>query len=160
GLNGRGFLLDLASNEFRHVTVPLLRDQADQSERPGEASINPDDLWRRTAATWHRGAGQRNFDAKDSDGARFYASKGIDPWTDGELRLLPATDEQKSSANTNLALAVAGSYLYLIDGGSIHYTQDIKVDSPVWSDITGEPATAPTAITSDGYNVYTAHGSD
>lgn len=160
GLNGRGFLLDLTSNEFRHVTVPLLRDQSDQSERPGEASINPDDLWRRTNATWHKGAGQRNWDSRDSDGARFYTSKGINPWDEGQITLLPAVDEKKTSSNTNLALAVAGSHLYLIDGTSIQYTQDVTADTPTWSDITGEPATAPSGITSDGYSVYTAHGSD
>lgn len=159
GLNGRGFLLDLKSGGLRHESIPLLRQQADQSETPGEASINPDDLWRRVASSWHSGAGQRNFDAgDDSVSSRFYTSKGIDPWTKGQITLLPETDEKKNSANTNLALAVAGTYLYLTDGASIQYTQDITVGSPTWTDITGEPATAASAITSDGYTIYTAHG--
>lgn len=161
GLNGRGFLLDLDSGEFRHQSVPLLRDQADQSAVPGEGSINPDDLWRRVVTSWHQGAGQRNWDTPELSAAgRFYTSKGIDPWTNGQITLLPSTDEKKTSSNTNLALAVAGAYLYLIDGASIQYTQDVTVDSPTWTDITGEPATAPSSITSDGFSVYTAHGAD
>lgn len=161
GLAGRGFLLDLASNDFRHQSIPLLRQQADQSEAPGEASINPDDLWRRVATSWHSGAGQRYYDIPDdSVPSRFYASKGIDPWTKGQIGLLPDVDEKKSSAATNLALAVAGDHLYLIDGASIQYTTDVTAGSPSWTDITGEPATAPSAITSDGYNVWTAHGAD
>lgn len=162
-LDGRGFILDLASNEYRHVSIPLLRQQADQSETPGEASVNPDDLWRRQATTWHRGAGQRILDGNESEPGRFWASKGIDPWTIGQLELLPDTDQKKSSANTNLGLAVAGAYLYLIDGASVQYTQDVTADSPTWTDITGESGTAAVAgapITSDGYHVWTAHGSD
>lgn len=161
GLNGRGFLLDLKAGGFRHESIPLLRQQADQSETPGEGSINPDDLWRRVASSWHSGAGQRNLDAgDDSTPSRFYTSKGIDPWTKGQITLLPDTDEKKNSANTNLQIVVAGSYLYLTDGASIQYTQDITVDSPTWTDITGEPATAASAITSDGFTIYTAHGAD
>lgn len=160
-LNGRGFLLDPKSGGFRHESIPLLRQQADQSESPGEGSINPDDLWRRVASSWHSGAGQRNLDAgDDSVPSRFYKSKGIDPWTKGQITLLPDTAEKKNSANTNLAVVVAGGYLYLIDGASVQYTQDITVGSPTWTDITGEPVTAPTAITSDGFTIYTAHGAD
>ena len=58
-LGGRGFLLDLASEQFRAESIPLLRQQADQSEQPGEGSVNPEDLWRRMASTWRLGAGQR-----------------------------------------------------------------------------------------------------
>lgn len=160
GLAGRGFLIDLASNQFRHESIPLLRQQADQSDQPGEASVNPEDLWRRAPSSWHKGAGQRNFDAADSDPARFYTSKGIDVWTEGEFSLLPATDEKKTSANSNLLLTVAGAYLYLSDGTSIQYTQDVTVDSPTWSNITGEPGTAASSMTSDGYTVWSAHGAD
>jgi hypothetical protein len=158
GLNGRGFLLDLKSDRFYRQSIPLLRDQSDQASQPGESSVNPDDLWRRAPSSWHQGAGQRNFDSATSAAGRFYASKGIDPWTNGVFSLLPAVDEKKTSANSNLALAVAGDYLYLIDGGSIQYTQDVTVGSPTWTDITGEPANSPTAITSDGFSIYTAHG--
>lgn len=155
-LDGRGFMLDLKSGEFRRVSIPLLRQQADQSTQPGESSINPDDLWRRTMSSFHHGAGQRNYDADDSDPARFYTSKGLDPWTEGELTLLPATVESISSSSTNLRLAVAGDYLYATLATTIKYTQDLAS----WSDITGESATAASSITSDGHTVYTSHDGD
>lgn len=159
-LDGRGFLLDLKSNEYVHRSIPLLRQQADQSEVPGSGSVNPDDLWRRLATSWDRGAGQRYLDAEEAEAGRYYTSKGIDPWTYGQISLLPDVDEKKSSASSNLGLAVAGGYLYLLDGGSIQYTQDVTVGSPTWSDITGESATNGTSITSDGYSVYSSHAAD
>lgn len=159
GLNGRGFLLDLKSGEYRHESVPLLRQQADQSDEPGESSVNPEDLWRRSVTSWHLGAGQRALDASEPTIGRFWRSQGVDPWTQGELSLLPATDQKKVSANF-LGFAVAGSFLYLLDGASIQHTEDITVPTPVWDDITGEPATAGSAITSDGYSIWSAHGAD
>lgn len=159
-LDGRGFLLDLKSNEYVHRSIPLLRQQADQSELPGSASVNPDDLWRRVATSWHKGAGQRLLDADEAEAGRFYTSKGIDPWTFGQVQLLSDVAEKKNSASANLGLAVAGAYLYLLDGGSIQYTQDVTVGSPTWTDITGESGTSGTSITSDGYSVYSSHAAD
>lgn len=162
GLAGRGFMIDWnAPDPWQRASIPLLRQQADQSSQPTESSINPEDLWRRTVSDFSRGAGQRNFDSiGDSDPARFFESKGIDPWTKGQFSLLPATASKRASGNTNLDLAAAGSYLYLIDGGDIVYTQDITAGTPTWTDITGEPANAATSITSDGYSVWTAHGTN
>lgn len=156
-LAGRGFMVDTNSNLFRHQSIPLLRSQADQSLQPGEQSVNPEDLWRRRQSTWHAGSGQEEYDAdEDSDGRRFYRSKGVDPWTRNELRLLPATTEIHSTSNTNLKMAVAGARLYLLDGTSIKYTEDLSTIS----DVTGESGTAGTHITSDGKQVYVACGSD
>lgn len=160
-LNGRVYLLDTESNEFRHTTIPLLRQQSDQSRSPSEASLNPEDLWRRAVDTWHLGAGQTYLDRDDETTfKRFRTSKGVDPWTRYQISLLPDTDQKKSSANTNLALCVAGGYLYLIDGTSIQYTQSITPDTPTWADITGEPATAASSICSNGYTIWTTHGAD
>lgn len=155
-LNGRGFMLDLASNEYRHESIPLLRQQADQSETPGEASVNPDDLWRRSATSWALGAGQRILDADDSTPGRFYASKGIDPWTTGQVSLLSDTAKVLDSAATNLAMVVAVSHLYVIDGSDLRFTTDDITDGPAFTDVTGLPSAA-TSITTDGYSVWTAH---
>ena len=155
-LGGRGFMVDLASGDFRRHSIPLLRQQADQSAQPGESSINPDDLWRRTMASWHKGAGQRNYDGEGSDPARFWQSKGLNPWVEGELCLHHDTVEILDSAETNLRLAVAGTRLYATVGAAIRYTTDLSA----WSDITGESATPATGITTDGYSVYSSHGAD
>lgn len=162
-INGMGFLLDRTHPDFRAgglSTTPLTRTQADTASRSSEDSLNREYVWLRSGMSWHKGAGQRYYDRPESDEARFYTSKGVDVWTKNQFSLHYATESKRSSASTNLYLTRAGSYLYLTDSTSIKYTQDITAGSPTWSDITGEPATAATAITSDGYNVWSAHGTD
>ena len=76
--------------EYERSTLDVIRQQADQSNVPSERSFNPYALWRRSLETWHHGAGQDNIDLQDeSDPARFRSSKGIDPWTRGQIGLLP-----------------------------------------------------------------------
>lgn len=162
-LNGRGYMLDLESDLFRHVSIPVTRTQADTSSTPGESSLSRDAAWRATQETWHKGAGQVQWDRADSDPARFRSSKGIDVWTKWQFSLLPATDQKRVSADTVLNLAVAGSYLYLSDGQQVYRTQDITVDSPTWTSSVihnGEAATTVESITSDGFTVYAALGTN
>jgi hypothetical protein len=156
GLAGRTYLVDLLSGQFHRQSIPLLRTQADTQQTPGEHTINPEDLWRRSAEDWSHGAGQTYFD-RDSDPARFRSSKGIDPWTRWQASLLPDTDQKLSSANTNLYLTPAGARLYVCDGTAVKYTADVTVDAPTWTSVTSTPAAAATSIASDGFNVWTAH---
>lgn len=157
-LDGRPFNLDLQSGYFQRQSVPLLRTQADASGRPGEASINPEDLWRRTTSTWHKGAGQRNYDANDeADPARFWESQGIDCWTQGQISLLPAYE---SKTNGGTWMTVAGDYLYIATSSSVYYTSSAP-DAAVYSEVsvTGLPGATISGITSDGKTIYIACGS-
>lgn len=159
GLGSYGFILDWkAEPALVHRSVPLLKQQQDSRDLPGEQSINPEGFWLRSGESWHRGAGQDLFDRKESDPFRFDESQGVDIWDKWHLRLLNRTDQKRSSANTNLKLAVAGSFLYATDGTALVRTADVSVDTPVFTTITGTPGTAPTHIASDGFNVVTAHG--
>ncbi len=151
------------SDRFRRRSIEFLRPQADQRDSPGQHSINPDDLWRRTKESWHRGAGQDHLDREDSDPYRFRSSKGIDPWTRWQITSLPDTDQKRASTNTNLLLAVAGDVtptLFVVDGTQVRETTDVTVDSPAWSNVSYFPSTPPNAvaITSDGWHIYTANG--
>jgi hypothetical protein len=123
-INGRPYLCEPT---YKRETLPVIRQQADTGEAPGEHSLNPQGLWRRSRETFHHGAGQVFCDAKDSDEARFRASKGIDPWTRGELSLLNKTVKVWSSANTNLALLALngslGTYLYIADGNELYWNE-------------------------------------
>lgn len=161
-LNGHTYLVDDKQfGEFRHVSIPLLRQQADQSTSPSEASINPDDLWRRAQETWHHGAGQDYRDrSEEADPAKFRSSKGINPWTRYTLELHNDTDQKISSANTNLNLKPAGARLYLIDGSALKYTTDITVGSPTWTTVTGGSPSTFTSLTSDGFTTYATDGAD
>lgn len=156
-IDGHPYLLDLKSNDFKLSSLPLLRTQADQATRPGEQSLNPDDLWRRVVESWHMGAGQDFQDREESSPYRFFRSEGIDPWEKWEFSLLPDTANKRASANTNLHMVVAGSRLYITDGTEVRYTADITAGSPTFTNVTGVPGTAPTSIASDGYSVFTSH---
>lgn len=154
-LNGRGFLVDLTAGDdsFSRRSIPLLRNQANTGEQFGEASLNPEELWRRSQDSWDHGAGQDYYDRPDSDRRRFRISKGIDVWSKWSMSLLRDTATRRASANTNLALAVAGTYLYVTDGTALVRTQDLTS----FTAVTGLP-NAATSIASDGFTVFTAHG--
>lgn len=152
GISGHGYPLDLKSGAFKHESIPTLRPVFIQADTLGEKNINPESLWRASQDTWHHGAGQPHADKIDSDTARYHASKGIDPWTRGQMQLLPDTAQARASANTNLAMAVAGGYLYVIDGNTLAYTTDLTT----FTTVTGTPAAGALAVCSDGDTVYVA----
>lgn len=144
--------------EFHHASVAQQRVAFDDRENASRGTLNPEAFWRRTFESWHVGAGQANFDrADDSNPWRFRRSQGVNVWDRYQVSLLNDTDGKYLSANTNLSLAVAGTYLYLIDAAAVKYTQDITPDTPTFTNVTGVPATAATSLASDGYSVLTAH---
>lgn len=142
---------------IRRPSIPLLKPQQDTSGVIGDRSLNPEDLVRQAAESWHKGAGQIYFDRAESDTNRFRASKGIDPFGEKfRFQLLPDTALKSSSAQTVMATCVAGTRLYRINGTTVEWTADITVGSPAWTAVTGLPAGAPTSICTDGYTVYIA----
>ena len=156
-INGRPYMIDMRSGQFRSAHEPRIRDSVDQSTEPGEAAINPGGLWRRSQSSWHYGAGQAYGDSADAQPYRFYASRGVDPWTKGQLSLLNDTEVSLSSANTNLYMAQNATELYVADGTAIKYTTDPYAGTPSWSTVSSTSATAARSMTSDGVNIYTTH---
>ena len=156
-INGRPYMIDMRSGQFRSAHEPRIRDSVDQSTEPGEAAINPGGLWRRSQSSWHYGAGQAYGDSADAQPYRFYASRGVDPWTKGQLSLLNDTEVSLSSANTNLYMAQNGTELYVADGTAIKYTTDPYASSPTWTTVSSTSATAARSMASDGVNIYTTH---
>lgn len=155
-INGRPYMIDQKSGEFQRGYEPRVRDSQDISTAPGEAAINPGGLWRRGHDSWHLGAGQQYADVAESQDYRFYKSKGIDPWTKGQISLLNATSRILESANTNLKMVVAGSRLYVADGANLKFTTDLS--SWTTCDPPSTPWTDPiVALTSDGQNVYLSY---
>jgi len=127
-INGHAFM---ANPNIERTTVPVIRQQADTSTEAGEQTLNPQGLWRRSQESWHHGAGQDFLDGRQGDEAtdphRFRSSKGIDPWTKGQISLLHPTLKTWSTTGTNLYLAVASatagvSYLYVSDGTEVYLT--------------------------------------
>lgn len=147
---GRPYMIDQKSGRFGRAFEPRVRESVDQNNIPGEATINPQGLWRRSQVSWHKGSGQQYADTGDSLDYRFNTSKNLDPWTKGELKLLPTTSQIVSSANTNLKMVVAGTRLYVADGQTLKYTTDLSS----FTTVTGTPAATINGMTTDGYTVY------
>ena len=164
-IDGRPYMIDQKSGQFKRGYEQRVRDSTDDSTSPGEGAINPGGLWRRGQDSWHFGSGQRYADTAESRDYMFYKSKGINPWVKGQLSLLNATKRSLESANTNLFTCVVESggteYLYVADGGVVRFSSNPFAATPTWTAITtGTPTTLPTtAITgleTNGTNVFIA----
>lgn len=153
-IDGRPYLIDQKSNQFMRGFEARVRDSVDQSTSPGEAAINPQGLWRRGETSWHLGAGQLYADTADAQDYRFYSSKGVNPWTKGQLKLLNKVKESLNSSNTNLHLHVADGKLYVADGAAVKYSSNPFDASPTWTSVTGLPNAVPRDMSSDGSNIY------
>jgi len=164
-INGRPYMVDVKSGEFTRQFDQRVRDSQDTSTAPGESAISPQGLWRRGQNSWHFGAGQQYADTAESQDYRFYKSKGVDPWTKGQLTLLNATKLALSTSNTNLMTCVVSSggteYLYVADGSTVKFSSNPFAASPTWTSITTAtsgtlPTTAITGLETNGSNVYIA----
>lgn len=149
-INGRPYMVDVASGNFGRQFDARVRDSVDQSTEPGEAAINPQGLWRRSQTSWHLGAGQEYSDTADAEPFRFHESKGIDVWTRGELKLLPDTTQVYASVQDNLYMATAGSRIYGTENQTLQFTTDFVT----FTTVTGTAASKLYSIASDGYNVF------
>lgn len=149
-INGRPYLLDLASNQMSRQFDARVRDSVDQSAEPGESALNPQGLWRRSQSSWHYGAGQEYSDTADAEAYRFYTSKGVNVWDKGRLTLLSDTTKVYNTTGTNLYATTADNRLYGTDGQTVRYTTDFNTVTTV----TGTAASNLYSITSDGFNVF------
>lgn len=106
------------NNRISRITTTYQKERIDQSATAGEQSLS--NWWLRSATSWHHGAGERYYDAEASDLYRFYESNNIDPWTVGELSLLPETTQLNTSAATYPA-TVSGGTFFISDGNVKFY---------------------------------------
>lgn len=149
-INGRPYMVDLASNQFSRAFDARVRDSVDQSTEPGEGAINPQGLWRRSQSSWHYGAGQEYSDTADAEAYRFNTSKGVDVWSKGRLSLLRDVTQSYATSNSNLYAATASNRIYGTDGQSVKYTTDWVT----FTTVTGTATSNLYSIASDGYNVF------
>ena len=151
-INGRPYMLDMASNQFTRQFDARVRDSVDQSAEPGESAINPQGLWRRSQSSWHYGAGQVYSDTAESEAFRFQTSKGVDVWDKGKLTLLKDTTEVLTDAAGNLQALTVGTRLYVGTGEDVKYTTDLST----FTDCTSEPGGNVGGMATDGFNVFVA----
>jgi hypothetical protein len=159
-IDGRPYMIDQKSGQFKRGYEQRVRDSSDDSTTPGEGAINPGGLWRRGQDSWHFGAGQQYADTAESKDYMFYKSKGINPWVKGQLSLLNATKLSLSSSATSQHMVVQDGRVYVSLNGDVKYTANPFASSPTWTDCTGEPGGSCQAMATDGNDVYLAFPND
>ena len=159
-IDGRSYLVE--TEGYSRTTVQTLREQRDTSSEAGEQRLNTQ-FWVRSQTDWSYGAGQEYFDNDDSDRRRFYTSSGIDPWTKGQVSLLPITEDKGNTGNDVIMKVFTGSgtdYMYVASGTNLYYSSNFNTASPTWNTVTAlaSPQTI-TDFTSDGTSIFIAYGS-
>jgi hypothetical protein len=129
------------NNRISRITTTYQKERIDQGQLTGEQSLT--NWWLRSATSWHHGAGEQYYDADTSDLYRYYESNNIDPWTLGELKLLPATTNLTTSSATSPATVSSGTFY--ISGGAVKFYDG----STTTTTSLGTSTTAQT-LTSDG----------
>lgn len=160
-IDGRPYMVDFSQpfyRQYRRQLAQVIRTQADTSTDPGEQTMDPNSMWRRSFEDWGMGFDQRYLDRHDSQSNRYWQSKGVDTLTTKwQLSLLPDVKLIKASTNGNLKLREANGFLYLVDGQTVSYTP-IANPGAAWTPVTGLPAVTISSMATDGYNVWFACG--
>lgn len=148
---GREYLIDL--RQYRHNGLRSFRDGVVESNVPDDQLFNSEGAWWRYKTSFHHGAGQLVADLeRDADPSRYYASRGIDPWTRYQACLLPSTELAHAATASTIYMTTTATHAYHSDGNAVHRSADLSS----WSAITGMAAEAVTAMTTDGTAAYIA----
>lgn len=110
---------------FRHRSIAAQKSNITVDNVPGEGTVDSQGFWRRIAQDWSLGAGQLYFDRRQSVDNRFRRSKGIDPWVQWQVTLLPATKSVYATANDVVKPVMAGQTLYVLDGHVVKFSTDL-----------------------------------
>lgn len=130
-------------NRISRITTTYQKERIDQGSSAGENSLS--NWWLRSATSWHHGAGERYYDATDSDLYKYYESNNIDVWTEGQVTLLPATTQLSTAAVKN-PVTVAGGTFYLENSTLKFYNETTNTSTS----ISLGAGNIPYCITSDG----------
>lgn len=131
------------NNRISRITTTYQKERVDQSTTTGEQSLT--NWWLRSATSWHHGEGEEYYDADSSDLYRYFESNNVDPWTLGQVSLLPATTNLSTSAASN-PITVFGGTFYL-DGSTLKFYNESTSTS---SSISLGGGVTPYKITTDG----------
>lgn len=163
-IDGHPYMVDLASDQFRRGFEERIRASSDTGGLPGEATINPQGLWRRSQTDWHLGAGQEWADDVEAQVGRFWKSKGIDVWNKGGATLLYASALVQSTTEAKPFIATTANRVYMAYGQTVKYASlsaDLTV-SGNWTSATSTPGYTITGIAGayDTLHIAAAAGSD
>lgn len=153
GIDGRGFLLDLASDAFQRRSVDLLNTQDSRSGTTDQASVPPE-VWRRVMESWHQGADQARFDREDSLPYRFNRSVGIDPWKRYGFELLnDVKNILPVPAGQRPFIESIGRTLLVVIGRTAYLWADVIAADASW--VETDIGSTVVGTCADGENFYT-----
>lgn len=128
GLDGRPYLIDTESNQYRRQGVDVVQQRNTSDAR--DVLLLPQDVWRQMQQSWHYGAGQANLDRDNALPYRYEDSFGIDPWEPWALTLLPATEKLGDIAYTgNVWLTSQANHLCVINGETIDWFNELSASA-------------------------------
>lgn len=130
------------NNRISRITTQYQKERVDQAASAGENSLA--NWWLRSATSWHRGAGANFYDADSEDEFRFRESANIDVWTQGQLSLLPDTEQIANHGGSNAV--TCGSGVWFINSGTLYRYASA---TGTLSAVTGLTSAAQ-ALTTDG----------
>ena len=163
GLEGRPYLIDDENGSYRRQGVDVVQQRNTSDAR--DVLLLPQDVWRQMQQSWNFGAGQSNLDRDNALPYRYEDSFGIDPWTQWQISLLPATKKLGDIDYTGKVwVSAVGNYLCVFNGEDVEFFDELEDDStPVGTvtfsagediiDIANDGLVA-TALTEDRYIWY------
>lgn len=150
-LAGRPYVMD-PTRGFVRETLDMRRASQDQGAQPGQQTLTDAGQWHRWQIDFTLGAGQPHFDRPESSDRRFHTSKGVYPWTPGELSLQNDTTLVSAVTSGNVPVLSVGGYVYWLDGVNLRRCPNPYDAVPTVSTIAF--AEAVRSITTDGAYVY------
>lgn len=148
-----------ASNKYpyRRVTAPYKREQIDLTQSPGEQTLQG--WWLRSQNSFHLGAGIKFEEPLQGQDViyRFNKSVGLDPWTPGQVSLLP--DVTNTAAISGNSLMVGGTdvngvdLVIYSDGSSLYRVTSAGTKTT----LTWGGSGTILALATDGVNYFAAN---
>jgi len=140
--------------QYKASSQDTLKPSYSTSQVVDESLFNANGAWSRYRYNWNEGADQEFGDLRDNaNPMRFKASKGVDVWTEHELKLLHTTFQQLAVVNSGISMAVTNTRLYVGVGTLLYYQNLVDVGTTTLVNT----ITFPTAIinmTTDGIDLF------
>jgi hypothetical protein len=157
-----GLVLNLhitRDNPYRRETAEWRKQQVDQAPEAGEQSLST--WWLRSQMSFHGGAGIQFLDTiadpTTTNRIRFDDSRGMDVWTEGEIKPLPDTGlASATSGRTWMECTSLGGEAYTVyAGGTTVKANRVNAADTITYTVTGMSGTVKSMVT-DGTYYYVA----
>lgn len=136
GIAGMPFLIDTSENSgYQQESFDVVQQRNTADAR--DVLLLPQDVWRQQAQSWHLGAGQSNMDRDNALPYRYESSFGVDPWTQWEISLLPATELLDAYSASSWLTQIAG-YLVVVNDGNLYWYSSLTATPTVMTIAAGQ----------------------